>query len=76
VILDEIAGTLEELPLSVNDPPQLNPSTSILSQRFYLSQGTDPPLCKHCQIQLTGAAATTKDELLSLTIRGQLVAEQ
>jgi hypothetical protein len=76
VILDEIAGTFEELPLSVNDPPQLNPSTSILSQRFYLSQGTDPPLCKHCQIQLTGAAATTKDELLSLTIRGQLVAEQ
>jgi hypothetical protein len=76
VLLDEIAGTFESLPNSVNDPPQLNPSISVLSNRFYLSQGATPPICRHMQIQLNGAAVATEDELLALTVRGALVGEQ
>jgi len=76
VLLDEISGAFETLSNSVNDPPQLAASTTLFSNRFYLSQGTVPPLCRHMQIKLSGAATATKDELLSLTIRGALVAEQ
>ena len=81
VLLDEIAGTFESLPLYVDDPPQLTPSTSVLSNRFYLSQGSNPPICRHVQIQLNGAVtsglpASSQDELLALTLRGCLVSEQ
>lgn len=80
VLLDEIAESyaapFESLPLSVDDPPQLATSQSLLSKRFYLSQGTAPPLCRHLQIRLSGAAAETQDEVLSLSIRGALIPEQ
>jgi hypothetical protein len=76
VLLDEISGTFEPLPEGVNDPPQLTPSESVFSNRYYLSQGTEPPLCRHLQIKLSGVPANTKDELLSLMIRGVLVPEQ
>ena len=76
VALGEIAGPFETLANPVNDPPQLAPSASVISNRFYLSQGTVPPLCQHAQIQLSGGATATRDELLSLTIRGALVPEQ
>jgi len=76
VLLDEISGTFESLPKFVPDPPQLIPSSSVIANRFYLSQGATPPLCKHLQIKLSGGATNTKDELLSLTIRGALVPEQ
>ena len=81
VLLEEIAGNFELLPAMVNDPPQLNPSESVLSERFYLSQGGVSPTCRHMQIQLnsgtvSGLQQTTQDELLALTIRGCLVSEQ
>jgi len=76
VLLDEISGSFESLPNSVNDPPQLAPSSSVLSNRFYLAQGPTPPLCKHLQIKLSGGATATRDELLGLTVRGALVPEQ
>jgi hypothetical protein len=76
VLLDEISGAFESLPSSVNDPPQLVASTSILSNRFYLSQGATPPICRHMQIKLSGGAVTTRDEILALTVRGALVSEQ
>lgn len=81
VLLEEISGPFEFLEQFVNDPPQLNPSMSVLSNRFYLSQGTVPPLVRHMQIQLTsgiinGVQQATMDELLGITIRGCLVSEQ
>jgi hypothetical protein len=76
VLLDEISGPFETLTNSVNDPPQLATSASLLSVRFYLSQGATPPVCRHMQVKLSGAAVNTKDELLSLSIRGALVPEQ
>lgn len=75
VLLDEIEGLFEVLTQSINDPPQLAPSKSVLSNRFNLNQGETPPLCKHMQVKLSGKATATKDELLSLTIRGARVPE-
>ena len=76
VIIDEIAGPFETLTYIANDPPQLANSVTILSKRFYLSEGTIPPVGRHMQIQLTGAALSTEDELLAITIRGCLIEEQ
>jgi hypothetical protein len=81
VLLDEIAGSFESLPMSVNDPPGEIPSVSVLSNRFYLSQGGVCPTCRHIQIQMageeiSGLPQTTMDELLSMTVRGCLVSEQ
>lgn len=81
VLLEEIDGVFEDLPNSVDDPPQLQASTTVLSNRYYLSQGETPPVCRHMQVKLTGgtvdgAEQSTKDELLGLTIRGCLVSEQ
>jgi hypothetical protein len=76
VLLDEISGSFETLSINVNDPPQLDPSVSVLSNRFYLSQGSEVPMCRHIQIQISGSAAATKDEMLAITIRGALETEQ
>lgn len=75
VLCDEIAGTFENLPTAVSDPPGALPSVTVLSNRFYLSQGGICPTLRHIQVQLNGVTATTKDELLALTIRGALVPE-
>jgi hypothetical protein len=81
VLLDEISGPFESLPASVNDPPQLITSTTILSTRYYLSQGSVCPVCWHMQLKLTGAVqsglpASTRDEILGMTVRGCLISEQ
>ena len=75
VLCEEIAGAFESLPIGKNDPPGAVPSVSVLSNRFYLSQGGQCPTLRHMQVQLTGTAVATKDELLALTIRGALVPE-
>lgn len=76
VLLDEIGGTFESLPNSVNDPPQLATSTSVLSRRFYLSQGAVPPIVRHMQFQISGGETTLKDEIIGITLRGAMVPEQ
>ena len=80
VLLNEIgeqAGTLfEQLGGGVNDPPQLYPSTTILSQRFYLDQGGVCPTCRHMQIRLSGGQTATADEILSISLRAARVSEQ
>jgi hypothetical protein len=83
VLLDEIAGSPENLPNSVNDPPApLAPTVSVLGQRFYLNQADDCPVCRHIQITVsgglnadTGGYATTQDELLGLSVRAALMPE-
>lgn len=76
VLLDEISGSFENLPNSVPDPVNMATSTSLNSKRFYLSQGSVPPVCRHMQVQLSGVAANTADEVLSIMIRGAIVPEQ
>lgn len=75
VLCDEIAGTFESLPIGKNDPPAGPVSVSVLSNRFYLSQSGQCPTLRHLQVQLTGTAVATKDELLAMTVRGALVPE-
>jgi hypothetical protein len=84
VLIDEISGNFEQLLMGVYDPPQFYPvpsSSSVLAQRFYLSQGSTVPVGRHIQIQLqgmsiSGVPASTRDEMLAVTIRGCLVPEQ
>lgn len=74
VQLDEIApfsaGMFEALPNYTADPTQLEPSTSMYSQRFYLSQTQQPALCRSLQINVDWGTDTVQNELLSLTIFG------
>lgn len=74
VQLDEIspfsAGGFENLPVYAQDPPQLSPSTSMYSQRFYLSQTQQPALCRSLQIRVDWGSDTVQNELLSLTVFG------
>jgi hypothetical protein len=76
VLLDEISGPFESLPTGVNDPPGELPSVSVLSNRFWLSQGSTSPTVRHMQVKLLGSAVATRDEILSLAINGSLQAEQ
>jgi hypothetical protein len=80
VLVDEIAAngraSFENLANFVNDPPQLNQNSTVLSRRFYLSQGTQSPTCRHLQILLTGQNVATQDQILSLSLQAALVSEQ
>lgn len=80
VLIDEISGTFETITINsvnpTNDPPQLPASKTVLSNRFALTQGSVPPVGRHLQVKLSGAAVSTKDEILALTIRGAIINEQ
>lgn len=80
VLIDEISGTFETLNVTLDnpssDPPQLPTSKTVLSNRFYLSPGTVPPIGRHLQVKLSGSAVNTKDELLALTVRGEIINEE
>jgi hypothetical protein len=76
VRIDEIAGNFENLPISVNDPPMLSPSTSVLARRFYLEQGQNPVICRHLQMKLSYPSEDAKNELLTLSIFGALHYEE
>lgn len=70
VLIDEIFGGFESMPLYVNDPPQLLPSSSLYAQRFYFSQTQDPAVCRHLQIKVSWPPENFQNEMLSLTIYG------
>jgi hypothetical protein len=70
VLLDEIVGTFENMPLSTPDPPQLPASTSLYGLRFYLSQTQLPALCRHMQIKITWPTEAAANELFGMTLFG------
>jgi len=72
VLLNEISGDFETLSNYVPDPPQLPASTSLLSNRFYLNQGTQPVVCQHMQIKLDFVAEDAANELLGFSIYGAI----
>lgn len=78
--LDEIApystGYFENLPAYVADPTELSPSNSMYSQRFYISQTTEPALCRNIQIRVGWGQDTVQNELLSITLYGGYSQEQ
>jgi hypothetical protein len=72
VLLGEISGDFETLSKYVPDPPQLPSSTSLLSNRFYLSQGQKPVVCQHLQIQIGFLAENAANELLGFSVFGAI----
>ena len=83
VALDEITpgniivpATFELLPLSVDDPPILPTSESVMSKRFYLDQAQDSILCRHMQIQINFVAEAQPTELLTLSVYGSLLGKE
>jgi hypothetical protein len=77
IILDEalpyFTGSFDILKNWVTDPPNLPESSSILGQRFYISEAGDgdtSALCRHCQIMIQFPAEAANNEILSFTIFG------
>jgi hypothetical protein len=74
ILTDEISGTFESLPTAVNDPPELTPSTSVQSYRWYLAQGPNAARLRHMQMKITyGASDTVRNELLTMSVFGGLI---
>ena len=70
-LFDEISGSFQSYSNPVNDPVYLPPSTSILGKRYYFANPT-PSVGRHVQLQFSGSAQNTADELLSYTIYGAI----
>lgn len=75
VLLDEISGSFEDLLTSVDDPPQLEPSSTVFSKRFYLSQSDLPARLRHLKIKVTLPDEAAKNELLTYSIFGGIIKE-
>lgn len=81
VILDEAlpyyTGSFDILKHWVTDPPNLPPSKSILSQRFYLAEDEQTSAyCKHLQILFQWPPEAAMNELQTYTIYGAYEVEQ
>jgi hypothetical protein len=63
-------GFFEALANYVPDPTELEPSTTLYAQRFYLSQTQQPAVCRHLQILVQWGNDQVKNELLSISLFG------
>lgn len=76
ILIDEAVpyykGAFYQLTNSKNDPPGLTPSTSIIGQRFYLSDLYEQAAaeCRHIQLQVNWIAENEPSELLTITVFG------
>jgi hypothetical protein len=75
VLLGEISGDFEALPISVQDPPQLPESQTLYSRRYYLNQSQLPVVCRHMQIRFDFGTDDAANELLSYSLYGSLHVE-
>lgn len=75
ILLDEVSGPFEEIGHSVQDPPILEPSTTLFSQRFYLLEGELPALCRHMQYRIDWIAEAVENEILSISLYGGFAVE-
>jgi hypothetical protein len=76
VVLDEVDAAYEDVPRTRQDPPNLPPSTSFISNRYSLLQSQKPVWCQVIKFGLTWDETNTPDELLTYTIFGQMWQEQ
>lgn len=74
LILDEALpyykGPFDILKHSVDDPPTLRQSKSLMAQRFYLSDDNSPAVCRHLQMLVDFGTQSVQNELLTLTLFG------
>ena len=75
VLLGEISGTFEMLDRTRQDPPCLEPSQTLYSDRYHLSQNGLPVVCRHFQMKVIWPSEDAPNELLSFTIFGSLLSE-
>lgn len=80
VILDEAlpyyTGPFETLKHSVNEPPNLKQSKSLLPQRFYMSDSQEEAVCSNLQVKVDFGTQSVQNELLTFTIFGGFLQEQ
>lgn len=76
VLIDEISGVFENMPRGVPDPPQLEPSKSLYSTRYYFAQTGRPALCRHMQLKFEWAVEDTPNELLACSLFGGFLQER
>jgi hypothetical protein len=76
VLLDEVSGVFDELQDPTNDPPQLKPSGSMYSLRYFLLRGDEPAKARSLQIQVSWPAENFANELYSLTLYGGFAQEK
>lgn len=70
---DEIAGSFSSLAAITKDPPNLPPSNSVKSQRFWAAQNAAPvQVCRFFQQQVAWPAQNFGNELLTNTTFGKL----
>jgi hypothetical protein len=75
VLLDEISGTFDALPTSTV-ASELPASTTLYTDWFYLTQGLEPALCRHLQLEIAFPAENFKAEVLTYTIYGRHFSER
>lgn len=80
ILLDEAepywTGPFDEIKEYVSEPINLPESSTILMQRFYVSDNPDETaLCQHLQVRVDWAKDTVQNELHSYTIYGGFLAE-
>ena len=73
--IGEVSGNFEDLVFWTNDPPQLAPSSTLYSQRFYISQTKQPAVMRHLQIFGEFEETDSPDELYTLTVFGGFMSE-
>jgi hypothetical protein len=76
VVLDEISGPYESVPRTRQDPTNLPPSETLLSNRHSLLQNQKPVWCQVIKFGMQWPAEDSPDELLTYTIFGQTWQEQ
>jgi hypothetical protein len=72
LLLNETNGTYEAIPRTHQDPPNLPPSKSVLSNRHSVLQGQRPVWCRHFRMRLDWPAEDADNELLTYTVFGQI----
>lgn len=73
VLLEEINGQFQTLANSVDDPPRLPASNSLISKRFYLNQNQQSVLTRHLQVKISFSSTDKiKNELYTMSIFGAL----
>lgn len=79
VIFDECVpyytGPFQAINFKVEDPPTLQPSTSLYSLRYYMSETGQPAVCRHMQFRLDFPAENFQNELFSSSIFGAILVE-
>ncbi len=72
LLMNEIAGTYQQIRRTRQDPPNLPASQSIFANRHSVLQGQSPVWCRHFRMLLEWPAEDAANELLTYTVFGQI----